>query len=76
MADDILNATGTVEQLGKAAGSDAQRKKITYPAVYGLDAARQRAEALVESAVAELGKLKGDTRPLEEIARYFVKRTG
>ena len=76
VADDILNATGTAEQLGKAAGSDAERKKITYPAVYGLDAARQRAEALVESAVAELGKLKGDTRPLEEIARYFVKRTG
>ena len=33
----------TAEQLGKASGSDAKRKKITYPAVYGLDAARQRA---------------------------------
>lgn len=75
IADDILNVTSSAAQLGKPTGSDQDRKKITYPAVYGLDVARKRAGELVESAVAQLDKVRGDKRPLEEIARYIVQRT-
>ena len=75
IADDILNVTSTAEKLGKPTGSDQTRKKITYPAVHGLDAARARADQLVEGAVAELAKVRGDKRPLEEIARYIVQRS-
>ena len=75
IADDILNVTSSAGQLGKPTGIDQDRKKITYPAVYGLEAARKRADELVESAVAQLGKVRGDQHPLEEIARYIVQRS-
>ena len=32
IVDDLLNVTATTQQLGKAAGSDAERGKATYPA--------------------------------------------
>ncbi len=37
IADDLLNATATAEQLGKAAGTDASREKMTALSVYGLE---------------------------------------
>ncbi|MEZ0327768.1 MAG: polyprenyl synthetase family protein, partial [Fimbriimonas sp.] len=43
IADDVLNETSSAEQLGKAAGSDRERGKATYPALFGLEASRQAA---------------------------------
>jgi len=49
VADDILDVTGTAESLGKTAGKDAAAGKLTYPAVYGLEAAcRYRDELAAE----------------------------
>ena len=75
IADDILNATSTAEQLGKAAGSDAERKKMTWVAVHGLDAARAMADQLVRQAVAALDQCPGNSQPLSQLARYIVERT-
>ena len=44
IADDVLDATGTSEELGKTAGRDAQLAKSTYVSVMGVDAARAEAE--------------------------------
>jgi len=74
ITDDILNATSTTTSLGKSAGTDDTRKKMTYPALYGIDGARKRAEDLIDQAVDELGKLKGNIVPLEAIARYVLER--
>lgn len=74
IVDDILNATSTPEQLGKAAGSDTRRGKLTWVAVHGLDRAQRDAWALVEEAVAELHGLPGPVEPLAAIARYIVER--
>ncbi|HVP37741.1 MAG TPA: polyprenyl synthetase family protein [Candidatus Saccharimonadales bacterium] len=38
--DDLLNATASAEQLGKAAGSDAARRKASLPRAVGLEPAR------------------------------------
>ncbi len=38
IVDDILDVEESSEALGKTAGKDAQQQKITFPAVYGLDA--------------------------------------
>ena len=74
ITDDILNATSSAEVLGKAAGTDSARRKMTYPALYGIEGARKRAEELVDRALDELEKLKGNTEPLNGIARHVLQR--
>jgi len=74
IADDILNVTSTEKQLGKPVGNDEQLKKLTYVAVHGLEASRQKANALVTQAVDAIRPLPGDTTPLISLAEYTVKR--
>ncbi|MGV3614515.1 MAG: polyprenyl synthetase family protein [Fimbriimonas sp.] len=73
IADDILNETGTPEQLGKASGSDRERQKATYPALYGLDASRKAALDAAAEGVAVLEALPSGAF-LAELARFSVSR--
>ncbi len=41
IVDDVLDVEQSSEALGKTAGKDAQQKKITFPAVYGLERSRR-----------------------------------
>ncbi|MFH0953901.1 MAG: farnesyl diphosphate synthase [Verrucomicrobiota bacterium] len=74
IVDDILNVTSTAERLGKAAGSDPKRKKVTYAALYGVDVAQAKARELIDRAIAELAEVPGETEPLEAIAQYIIDR--
>lgn len=74
ISDDILNATSTAEAMGKAAGSDAERKKMTYVSVHGIEEATTKAKELVDRATGELKKIRGNIEPLEVIARFFIER--
>ena len=74
VVDDILDVISTTEQLGKDAGSDEERGKATYPSVIGLEASRERANALYKEAIAELDSLPGDTSVLRSIAAFIVTR--
>jgi len=74
IADDILNVTSTSEQLGKPVGNDAEHKKLTYVAVHGLKASRDKANILIHDAVDAVRELPGDTQPLIALAEYTVKR--
>ena len=49
--DDMLDVTGTVEELGKNVGMDKELSKTTYPAVHGMDASKARADELHELAL-------------------------
>ncbi|MFH0880186.1 MAG: farnesyl diphosphate synthase [Lentisphaerota bacterium] len=73
-ADDLLNATSTAEQLGKAVGSDAERKKMTYVSLYGIDQARQKTEGLLKEAITALHALSKPAPVLEALAAYMVQR--
>jgi len=75
IVDDILNETSTAATLGKAAGSDRQHGKMTFVAVYGLAAARERAKQLTEDAIAMLQPLPGNREPLTALARWMTERT-
>lgn len=75
IADDILNVTSTAEQLGKPVGNDEQLKKLTYVAVHGLEASRQKANELITGAVDAIRALPGDPTPLIALAEYTVRRS-
>jgi geranylgeranyl diphosphate synthase type II len=74
IADDILNETSSAEQLGKAAGSDRQREKATFPSLYGVDESQKMAESAVEEAIFALRTVGIESPGLEALARYAVER--
>lgn len=74
IADDILDAEGTMAVTGKVQGRDRERKKATFPAVVGLPAAKQRTRELIEDAVAELAPFPACAEPLRAIARFIAAR--
>ena len=74
VVDDILNVLGTPERLGKAVGTDMARRKNTYPALLGLEAAQQFARDLVNGALQALTLFDNKADPLRALARYIVER--
>ncbi|WP_394842210.1 polyprenyl synthetase family protein [Pendulispora brunnea] len=74
IVDDVLDASATAEQLGKAVGRDAAAGKTTYPAIYGIEASRAMAEALVDDAIDDVRSLGVDGRWLEAIAGFVTER--
>ena len=73
--DDILDITGNEKELGKDIGSDLTKDKATYPALYGLNESRRKADELVNESLACLEEFDDRAEPLREIARFFVQRT-
>ena len=74
IADDVLNVTGTREELGKNPNTDAERGKKTYPTFYGAEGAGKLADDCVARAIARLSKFGQAAEPLSEIARYITSR--
>jgi geranylgeranyl pyrophosphate synthase len=74
IADDVLDVTGTSDQLGKTAGKDVANLKSTYPLVMGIAEATKRAHALVDEACGALSSVGRLTPDLERLARHVVER--
>lgn len=74
IVDDLLNVEGTTEQLGKAAGSDAEHDKATYPAFFGVEKTRQMAREAVDKALDALAIFDHNADPLRELAKYIYYR--
>ena len=75
IVDDLLNVTSTTEQLGKAAGSDADRGKATYPAFFGVEKTREKAKEAVERAIDALTGFNQNADPLRALAEYVYTRS-
>ncbi len=75
IADDVLDVTATAEALGKPVGADVKAGRPTYPAVLGVEAARRRAQTLVEEATLAVRLLEPIPGALAALARYSVART-
>jgi geranylgeranyl diphosphate synthase type II len=75
IVDDLLNATATTEQLGKAAGSDKLRGKATYPAYFGLDDTRTKAQTAISEAISALTGFDNKADPLRALAEYMRTRS-
>ncbi|MDA3961065.1 MAG: polyprenyl synthetase family protein [Planctomycetota bacterium] len=72
--DDILDTTASVEDLGKTPGKDAACGKLTYVAVYGLEAARAEADRLRDEAVAIAQSFGAGGADLQSLAGFIVDR--
>jgi geranylgeranyl pyrophosphate synthase len=72
--DDILDVEGETAVLGKTQGKDQRQDKATYPAILGLDAAREKAQLLCDQALEALEGLDQRADPLRWIAQYIVGR--
>jgi geranylgeranyl diphosphate synthase, type II len=75
VADDVLDVTADPALLGKAAGKDLVRHKLTYPGLLGLEAARALATGLKDEAVALIAGMGPGAEPLRALAGYIVRRT-
>ena len=74
IADDVLNVTGTREELGKNANTDAQRGKKTYPSFCGVEGARTLADQCANRAISRLDTFDAKADSLRELARYITSR--
>jgi len=71
--DDVLDATGSAEVLGKHP-SDADFAKSTYVSLLGVDGARERARSLVAAGLAVLDAAGLDAPRLRQLARFVIER--
>ena len=72
--DDILDVTGTTEELGKNAGSDESSEKTTYPMLLGLEGAKKQLIHHHTLAIESLSFLEKDQSYLQLFANYIVNR--
>ena len=60
VVDDVLDVTGTAEQLGKPIGSDSENGKTTFVTLFGVDGAMQLAEKLNDETCTALRDAFGE----------------
>ena len=76
IVDDILDVTGSDEDLGKPGGSDERLGKRTYVTEFGLEGARTRAAESHQSARAALAQaVPTGASELEQITDFIATRT-
>ena len=74
ITDDLLDATGSAEAVGKQVGKDADAAKQTYPAAFGIEASQTRARQEIETALIALESFGPAAERLRAMARYVIAR--
>jgi geranylgeranyl pyrophosphate synthase len=74
VVDDVLDATGSAESLGKTAGKDEAARKATYVSLHGIERARQMADGLLQGALDAVAPLGPRGALLAALARQIVDR--
>jgi geranylgeranyl diphosphate synthase type II len=71
--DDILDITGKKEKIGKTVGKDTEQNKITYPRIFGLAKAEEKASCLIEEACQAIASIANNEH-LTALARFVHER--
>lgn len=74
IVDDILDVTGDEAKTGKRVGKDLDAGKATFVSLMGLDAARSKAQALVDDAIDALCEYDARADNLRHAAKFVVSR--
>ena len=74
IVDDILDATGTAEELGKTPGKDEAAGKVTYVSLHGIERARELADEARVQVEDRLASLPADTSVLRELVATIRDR--
>jgi len=72
--DDILDLESDTITLGKPQGSDVSRNKATFPALMGIDNARNHANGLIDKALQAIANMTYNTELLTHFAQYIIQR--
>ena len=75
ITDDLLDLTASAEELGKTPGKDVRSRKATYPALYGIDEAREKALKAHRAACEALEQIDRPTELLHHIVDFILRRT-
>ena len=74
IADDILDVIGSEEEMGKKAGADDAHHKSTYPALYGLEASKEKLMELTDTAIKALDQYYDNAEFFVELAKALAVR--
>lgn len=74
IADDILDVVSDSKTLGKTAGKDAKQGKITYPAIYGLEESKKKAQVITQKAVENLSSFGDKAEILKKLTLEIIDR--
>ncbi len=74
VVDDILDATGTEEYLGKKVGRDSDLQKPNFVQLMGIKRAQEYADKLLESALKSIEMIDASADPLRMLAENLTHR--
>ena len=74
VTDDLLDASGNEQAVGKRLGKDAGHGKLTYPGLMGIEQSRAYASQLVAEANNALEPFGEQAQPLRELADKILHR--
>lgn len=73
VVDDILDVEGEQKTLGKSIGKDAKSNKLTYPAVYGMEYSKMKAQKLIDDSKEIISYFK-NCELLKQLADLIINR--
>ncbi|MBL8889696.1 MAG: polyprenyl synthetase family protein [Planctomycetaceae bacterium] len=74
ITDDLLDVTGTTQQVGKQTQKDSQNGKLTYPSLFGVDESHRKAQNLIRRAYESLDRYGNRAMILKGLARFILER--
>lgn len=72
--DDIIDIISSSEELGKPQGADQDANKSTFPALLGLEGAKEKTEELYQNASKALTSFGPEANILRGLAEFFIQR--
>ena len=72
--DDLIEAEGDADIIGKSVESDKSKNKAAYPILFGIDQSKKRVKNLYESACDSLKVFGESSNSLREMAEIIISR--